>query len=145
VSCMEPPRWAKLCRALGLEELVPYQYDRPHYPEMIRRFGEVFLTRDRDEWWELFREDGDIAGVPMNSFADVAQDPHFRERGTIAEVGQVDGEPVRMVGMAPRLSDGEWTVDRLGPVPGEHTEEVLGELGYSSAEIAALRQEGAVS
>ena len=49
------------------------------------------------------------------------------------------------VGISPKLSDTPGSVRRLGPVPGEHTAEVLEELGYSAEELAALRQKGAVT
>ncbi len=144
VACMEPYRWESLCRALEQEDFIPHQHDRTQYPEIFRAFSDTFRTRTRDEWWEIFVQDGDVAAGPVFSLADVSDDPHFQHRGMVKEVGEVGGAPVRQVGIGPKLSGFEWRPRSFAPVPGEHTDEVLAELRYTAADAAGLRARGAV-
>jgi crotonobetainyl-CoA:carnitine CoA-transferase CaiB-like acyl-CoA transferase len=87
------------------------------------------------------------AGVPacrIYSAADIVTDPHYQARGMIQSAELPDGERVRMPGVVPKLESTPGEVRWLGPAIGEHTEEVLGELGFSADDIAGLRLEGAV-
>ena len=49
----------------------------------------------------------------------------------VQDVGELDGETVRQVGIGPKLSETPGSVRRLGPQIGEHTDEILSELGYA--------------
>ena len=71
-------------------------------------------------------------------------DPQMIARGMVETVGTVDGEDVRQIGIGPKLSDTPGAVRSLGPMVGEHTDEILHGLGYNSEAIQALRQMGAV-
>ena len=144
MACTDAHIWGNLCRALGLEEFIPFEKDSARYPEMFEAFGKAFQTRTRDEWWEKLRDLGDIAVSPVHSMDEAFQDPQILHRRMVQEVGQMNGEPVRQVGIGPKLSETPGDVRRMGPVPGEHTEEVLLELGYSSEDLASLRQHGAI-
>ena len=68
----------------------------------------------------------------------------FSHRGMVQDVGEIDGVTVRQVGIGPKLSETPGSVRRLGPHIGEHTDEILGELGYAAAEIANARETGAL-
>jgi formyl-CoA transferase len=76
--------------------------------------------------------------------ADIARDVHYQARGMLEQHQLVDGTPIKLPGILPKLSDTPGGTRWLGPRLGAHTEEVLGGLGYSAQDIAALRQAGAV-
>lgn len=87
------------------------------------------------------------AEVPASriySVADMFADPQFLARGMIEMVTLPDGRDCRVPGIVPRLSDTPGGTDWIGPQLGEHNEAVLGGLGYSADEVAALRAAGAI-
>jgi formyl-CoA transferase len=72
--------------------------------------------------------------------ADIAADPHFRARGMLVDTVAGDGEPLRQPGVVPKLSASPGAIRSPAPKLGEHTDAVLGELGYSAGDIARLRE-----
>lgn len=76
--------------------------------------------------------------------ADIAADPHYRERGMIEEHTLPDGRPVKLPGIVPRLTETPGTTRWTGPALGAHTDEVLEKLGYSAGARAALRARGVI-
>jgi formyl-CoA transferase len=100
------------------------------------------------EWTQERRQDDVLeimqkAQVPAGriySAADIAADPHFAARGMIQEVLAGDGEPLKVPGIVPKLSATPGAIRSPAPKLGEHTDEVLKEIGYSAAEIEELRK-----
>ncbi|MDH0892883.1 MULTISPECIES: CaiB/BaiF CoA-transferase family protein [unclassified Pseudomonas] len=87
------------------------------------------------------------AEVPASriySAEDMFRDPQFLAREMFLSARLPDGKPFKMPGIVPKLSDTPGTVEWTGPQLGEHNEQVLGELGYDEAAIAALRAAGAL-
>ena len=72
--------------------------------------------------------------------ADIAADPHYLARGIIESITAADGEPLKVPGVIPKLSRTPGAIRTPAPRLGEHTDEVLGEIGYSDAEISRLRE-----
>ena len=144
LGCIEPWFWDALCRAIGREEFIEHQFDADKYPEIFDAFREVFKTRTRDDWWDYLRASGDVAVGRVFGVDELADDPQLRHRGMVQDVGEIDGVTVRQVGIGPKLSETPGSVRRLGPHIGQHTDEVLAELGYVAAEIASARETGAL-
>jgi crotonobetainyl-CoA:carnitine CoA-transferase CaiB-like acyl-CoA transferase len=103
----------------------------------------VFATRTRGEWMARL-EARDVPFAPVQTIPEVLDDPQVRHLETFYAVAHpTQGEVVGI--HRPVWIDGGRTVDvRAPPVLGEHTDEVLLELGYSADEAAKLRGEGAV-
>jgi alpha-methylacyl-CoA racemase len=139
VGALEAKFYAELLAGLGLSAAgLPPQHDRAGWPVLRARFTEVFLTRTRDEWAEVFAgSDGCVA--PVLGPAEAPGHPHNASRGTFADVGGlVQPAP------APRFGRSPAGVPSAPPRPGANTDAVLAELGCSTAEIAALRASGTV-
>lgn len=87
------------------------------------------------------------AEVPASriySAEDMFNDPQYLAREMFLQARLPDGKAFRMPGIVPKLSGTPGSADWVGPALGEHTDELLGQLGYDAAAIAALRQAGAV-
>ena len=89
----------------------------------------------------------EAAQVPASavlSVADMFKDAQFIARDMFEQVNLPGGQPMKIPGIVPKLSDTPGSTEWLGPKLGEHTDEILAGLGYAPQEIAALREKGAV-
>ena len=89
----------------------------------------------------------EAAQVPASavlSVADMFKDAQFIARDMFEQVNLPGGQPMKIPGIVPKLSDTPGSTEWLGPKLGEHTDEILASLGYAPQEIAALREKGAV-
>ncbi|MFD7179683.1 CaiB/BaiF CoA transferase family protein [Streptomyces sp. NPDC059904] len=140
VGSSEARFWRNTLRVLGLrEDDVPDQHDRSRWPEMREKLAAVFGTRTRDEWCAL-AEGQEVCIAPVLSLAEAPHHPHLRDRGTFVEVeGVVQPAP------APRFSRTPGAIQSPPAEPGQHTDEVLGDWGFTPDELAALRRAGAIA
>ena len=143
LGCNEPWFWENLCKVFGREDLIPVQWDRPRWPEMVREFREIMATRTQAEWVAEF-EKTDIAYGKVYAQDEVFDDPQLQHRQMGIDAGEVNGETVRQVGIGPKLSETPGAVRSLGAPVGAHTDAVLSGLGYPEERIAELRAQGAV-
>jgi crotonobetainyl-CoA:carnitine CoA-transferase CaiB-like acyl-CoA transferase len=139
----------RFCRALDLEELLEDErfIDNPkrvaHRKEIVPIIERRIRTLTKAEVVRRLRE-ANVPVGPINALDEVFADPVVRHLGLIAEVDHPTAGRVRAPGIPVRLSGTPPSVRRHPPELGEHTDEVLRELGYSTKEIAALRRDGAV-
>jgi alpha-methylacyl-CoA racemase len=140
VGALEPQFYAALLHGLGLEgEDLPAQHDQDRWPEMRARFTEVFKARTRDEWTQIF--DGtDACVAPVLGLGEAPEHPHATARTGFVDVGGLT-QPAP----APRFSRTAAETPAPPVRPGEHTDAALAEIGLSAAEIAKLRERGAVA
>jgi crotonobetainyl-CoA:carnitine CoA-transferase CaiB-like acyl-CoA transferase len=119
------------------ERFTPLLYSPEAKRDLFAIFGEVFPTRTTAEWCEQLDAIG-CRYAPVNDYAAAAADPTTLANGYITEVAGADGAPKQVVGSPIRMSDTPTSPSASAPGLGEHTAEVLAELGYSDAEIAEL-------
>jgi alpha-methylacyl-CoA racemase len=140
IGSIEAKFHAELLEKLGLEESdIPDRNDRSRWVEHKKRLTELFLTRSRDEWCAVM-EGSDVCFAPVLSMAEAPEHPHNKARGTFVEI---DG--VIQPGPAPRFSRTPGQVQSPPADPGQHTEAVLVDWGWSTGEITALRGVGAIA
>ena len=152
IACVEPQFWENLCHLLGREDFVPYQTDPDHirhrpegkkWEEISSYLKQSFLTKTRDEWFELLIKN-DIPAGKVYALDEVFSDPHMLQRQMMLEIEHPSFGKIKQAGIAPKLSDTPGKVRTFTPLSGEHTEEVLRGLGYNLEEIDSLRRQGAV-
>lgn len=143
VGALEPQFFAALCRALGVEELLPWHLDPARQAELRSRLEAVFATRTRDEWLALLVP-ADCCVGPVNDLAEAYADPQVRARGMVAEQVLADGTPFAQLGVVPRLAGTPGRVGAPAPALGADTDAVLAALGCAPDEVAELREAGAV-
>ena len=89
-------------------------------------------------------EEAQVPAGRIYTAADIAADPHYAARGMIQEVIAGDGEPLKVPGVIPKLSASPGAIRTPAPTLGEHTEEVLMGLGYSSEEISVFKSNNVI-
>ena len=141
VGALEEQFYAALLDGLGLagDPDLPDRADPASWPELRRRFTEVFATRTRDEWAGAFAGT-DACVAPVLDPDEAAAHPHLAARGTYREVGGL-----LQPAPAPRFSATPTDVPPPAPATGADTDAVLAGLGLSPAEITTLREAGTVA
>ena len=135
LSALEPQFWSAFCQAVGRTDLSGHQFapatsGEPAYDELCA----LFRTRTQQEWQELLSR-VDACCDPVYNVEEALASAPVQALGMLSEEGlrppvQFSGQPVGATSKAPLL--------------GEHTAAILAELGYSSADAEALREQGAV-
>ena len=137
--------WGAVCKLIGREEWISdadYATPRARLPRLMDIFAEVeswTKTMTKFEAMDAMNK-YDIPCGPILSMKEIAEEPSLRASGTIVEVDHPERGKYLTVGNPIKLSDSPTDVER-SPLLGEHTEQVLGQLGYSADQIALLRAE----
>ena len=141
VGSIEPQFYAELLRLTGLEddEEFSQQMDRAQWPRLKGRLEALFRSRTRDQWCEIM-EGVDVCFAPVLSMREAPAHPHNQARGTFVEFeGQTQPAP------GPRLSRTPGAIAGPSAFPGQHTDEVLANWGFSADEVGQLRETKAIA
>ena len=140
--------WKNICDVIGKPE---WKEDEGYATPDVRlpRLNEVF---DAIESWTMTKTKFEVMDIcnplnipvgPILSMKELAEEPSLRDTGTIVEVDHPERGKYLTVGCPVKLSNSPVEVVR-SPLLGEHSDDVLVELGYSSSEITGLRDSGAI-
>jgi crotonobetainyl-CoA:carnitine CoA-transferase CaiB-like acyl-CoA transferase len=141
VGALEPKFWEALCRALGHEDCINRQWERGEKAkDTIASFARTFAGRDRHEWLSDFA-DLDCCVEPVLELREAVEQPHVASALLRQTAG---GDSFRTTALPFRLQDTPVRLAREAPDIGEHTDEVMSELGYAKDEVERLRDEGVV-
>jgi len=142
--------WPVCCQTLGVPELIEDpRFATPaarteNHAALSAALQEAFLARDSEDWIARFQE----AGVPTGPIKTVAEvldsDPHVQAREMVVEVEHPTIGRMKTLGVPVKLSETPGKVVRAAPTLGQHTDEILAELGYSEVEASELRAVGAI-
>ncbi len=139
VGAMEPRFYRSFMRGLGFpDESIPPQDDQPQWETLKHRVAEIFLSKTRAEWLDIFLGT-DACVTPVLSLGEAPTHPHNRQRATFVDVGGVV-EPAP----APRFSRTPPVVPSPAPEPGAHATESLRHWGLAQSEIDLLIEDGVV-
>jgi crotonobetainyl-CoA:carnitine CoA-transferase CaiB-like acyl-CoA transferase len=150
VVLMNPDQWGRFCAALGdaAMETDPRFATNParleNHPAFKARVEAILGTGSAKEWVARLEAAG-IAAGPIYEFDQVFEDAQVRHMGMVRDVEQPGLGNVRMLGFPFAVGGARPAVRRPAPRLGEHTREVLGELGISAHEIERLSSVGAVA
>jgi crotonobetainyl-CoA:carnitine CoA-transferase CaiB-like acyl-CoA transferase len=138
-----------LCRAIGRTDLLsdPRFKSRAARLEqrraLIPELEKTTVSAPRAHWLARLDAEGVPSG-PINTYAEALADPQSLARQMVVDLVHPGAGPIKALGIPVKLSDTPGAVDRPAPLLGEHTTEILTELGYSAAEQRALRDRGVI-
>jgi formyl-CoA transferase len=141
----QAPVWGAICKVIGREGWITdpdYATARARLPRLMSIFATIeewTCTMTKYEAMDILNKYHIPCG-PILSMKEIAEEPSLRASGTIVEVDHPERGKYLTVGNPIKMSDSATEVTR-SPLLGEHTDEVLAELGYSALKIAALREE----
>ncbi len=140
VGSIEPQFYALLLEHTGLaDEDLPRQMDRASWAGLKERMTAIFKSKTRDEWCEIM-EGTDVCFAPVLSMDEAPEHPHMKQRATFVEFAGVT-QPAP----APRFDRTPPELSRPAAIPGQHTDEVLADFGFSSEQIGKLRASKAIA
>lgn len=139
IGAIEPQFYRLLLERCGIDDPdFQQQWERAQWPQLRAKLAGIIAGKTRDQWCALL-EGSDACFAPVLDFKEAPRHPHHLARGSFIETGGVV-HPAP----APRLSRTPGQA-RPVPAPGEHTEELLAELGLAPSDIQALRERGAIA
>jgi len=142
-------QFAKMCAALGRSEIgsdprFAKNADRVrHKDELMPLIGEIFAQWSRADLVDAMERAGVPCG-PINTIPEVFEDPQIKHRGLQIELTHPTAGHVSSVTSPLKFARAAPAYERAPPTLGQHSDEVLGELGFGANEIAKFRQEGVV-
>jgi len=110
---------------------------------LIAEIEKTTVAEDRAYWLERLERAGVPSG-PINTYPEALADPHTLARQMVVDLVHPEAGPIKALGVPVKLSETPGVVDRPAPLCGQHTMEILSELGYTDAEQRVLRERGAV-
>jgi crotonobetainyl-CoA:carnitine CoA-transferase CaiB-like acyl-CoA transferase len=142
--------WGRFCQALeigatiGKDPRFTTNADRlRHRAELVPLLEQIFCQRDAEYWLERLRA-ADVPCGPINEVDEILNDPQVLARGMIVELEHSTASRVRSLGNPVHLDETPVRYRLAPPTLGQHTGEVLAQLGYSTEAIERLRAEGVI-
>lgn len=147
IAHLDPDRWwPTVCRALGIEELTndprfsTFAARSENRRELIAIFDRLFAAKTREEWMKTLQEHGCIY-TPIQDINEVVEDPQVAANDYVIDIEHPAYGSLKTIGFPWKLSETPPAWRRKAPALGEHTDEVLREIGYSAEEITELREQ----
>ncbi len=142
LGALEPQFWEAFCKLVNREDLVRNQFAEGEKQEhLIYEVSKIFKERTRQEWIE-FLGNADCCCEPVNSISEALVDPQLLARDMIVQTDHPTEGKLTQIGIPVKFSETPGTIRLAPPNHGEHTQEILGGLGYDDEEISRMEEEG---
>lgn len=144
IAPLEPKFWVELCKMLGLDKYQDRQLGSHEEAQRVREdVAALFSQKSRDDWVKIMNE-REIPCAPVYDVGEVPSDPHVTSRRMIFQMETKAFGKLNQVATPIRMSHSTLSVRSPPPKLGEHTLQILQELGYSTNDAERLRTEGAI-
>src|SRR5260370_41027015 len=141
VSPSEPAHWERFCRAIEREDLIELYETTTRRQELVGALKDVFESRDRADWVALNAKHNIAVTPVLETIEEIENDPQMVHRELFQEIEYEPLGRVKQVATPFLMSETPPEI-RFMPRSGQHTGEVLRELGYADGEIDQLRVAG---
>lgn len=149
LACGNDRQFRAICETIGLPELArdtrfasnPLRVQ--HRELLVAQLATAFMAHARDEWLGMLEAAGVPCG-PINTVDEAFADPQIRHRQMALQLQDSAGQPVPQVACPIRMAGTPLEYALAPPKLGEHSATILGELGYTPLQIAALREQSVV-
>jgi len=141
--------WTRLAKTLGLEQLTNDERfltvaERVKNLAELARLIEEKLAEKTNKEWEALLDEAGVANGPILHIDEVFQDPQVLHQEMLLEMDHPRAGKIKTLGFPVKLSQTPAQLKGPPPYLGQHTEEVLQELGYSPREVEIMRKEGVI-
>ncbi|MCX8117662.1 MAG: CoA transferase [Desulfobacterota bacterium] len=144
LGALEPKFWQNFCEAVGKPELIPKQFvEGEEQTRIIHEIKDLFKTKTLKEWTDFFKE-VDACCEPILTLEEVFEHPQVLYRRMLIEYDHPTEGKLQQVGNPIKSSLFPYEPPLPSPQRGEHTMEVLKEIGYSEKEIEHFKERGAI-
>ena len=138
LGALELKFWQAFCDAVGRPDLKCHHIVHGRKAEKVRAEVAAIFASQTQAYWVRKLEPVDCCASPVLTIEEATADPHLRERGMFVQIEQPRAQPFTQLAFPLKFSEFDFTIDRAAPAPGEHTAELLAELGYSDERINEL-------
>ncbi|MCI0338427.1 MAG: CoA transferase [Acidobacteria bacterium] len=143
LGALESKFWENACRVLGREDLIEKHFVDDQQAECTAILSEIFRTKTADDWLRAF--DGvDTCIALVKDISEMIDDPQVKHRGLIAEIDFPALGRLKQIAPTVKLSATPGELQSPPPLLGEHTSEVLREIGYTDDMVDQLAAEGVI-
>lgn len=138
VGALEEKFWVKVCKAINREDIIHYVNDREKWEVLSSILEEIFAGKTRAEWEKIFAG-SDACVTPVKKINEAFSDPHAVARGMVVDLVDEELGNYKQMGTAIKLSDTPGQLKTRAPLLGEHTAQILSEIGIAEKDIKDLK------
>ncbi|MFQ6124995.1 MAG: CaiB/BaiF CoA transferase family protein [Candidatus Heimdallarchaeota archaeon] len=147
IGCQTQNHWKKLCELLDIEELK----DNPRFATLPKRvenreelssiLSKIFVTKEGEHWLKMLQDAG-LPCAPVNTVDRIVSNPQVLHRQMLVEVDHPTAGKIKVPGIPIKLTKTPGSIRRPPPLLGEHSREVLEELGFDESTIEKFQEKG---
>ena len=138
VGAIEPKFWQRFCQLIGREDLSSRQYDFAHEDELKNILAEKIASKTQQEWLDVIGSE-EICITPVLTLEEALRSDLTAQENMLFKEDS-DMGPLRYIGVPVKFSDAECKIRCRAPKTGEHTLDILAELGYSPDDAVRLHE-----
>lgn len=144
VGASEEKFWKNICELIEKPEWIELQEGPTDVQEQLKKeMAQLFKQKNQNEWLDLLQTEDTCVG-PVYDIDEIFSDPQIIERELFTKMNHPVAGDIKQIGFPIKFSETPGKIHAHAPILGEHTDEILSELDYSSESIENLRNSGVV-